>query len=125
MPPGYDENTDVIRGHPQSQTLTTHNISSLTISNTPNKTNKRSLSGNVSESPAKLLKVESCINDVSQQFQETQFVNTTTDTRGFDNYTENRISNWMPATSSSNCGKSSEVEPILELDSEDIGWVGR
>ena len=100
-------------------------ISSLTISTTPSKTNKRSLSGNVSESPAKLLKVESCINDVSQQFQETQFVNTTTDTRGFDNYTENRISNWMPATSSSNCGKSSEVEPILGLDSEDIGWVGR
>ena len=48
MPPGYDENTDVIRGRPHSQTQNTHNISSLTISNTLDKTNKRSLSGNVS-----------------------------------------------------------------------------
>jgi hypothetical protein len=36
-PPGYDENTDVIRGHPHSQILNTHNISSLTISNNQKK----------------------------------------------------------------------------------------
>ena len=128
MPPGYDENTDVIRGHPHSQTLNPHSILSLTISNTPNKPNKRSLSGNISESPAKLFKKELCINDVSQQsqeFQEKPFVNTTTDSRGFNNYTENMISNWMPATSSTNDGVSSEVEPILGLDSDDISLVGR
>ena len=123
MPPGFVENTDVIRGHPHSQMLNTHNISSLTISNTPNKRNKRSLSGNVSGNPAKLFKMESHINDVSQHFQETEFVNTTTDARDNNNYTQNMISNWIPAISITNDGKSSEVEPILGLESEDIGLV--
>ena len=113
----------MIRGHPHSQMLNTHDISSLTISNTPNKRNKRSLSGNVSESPAKLFKMESHINDVSQHFQEKEFVNTTTDARDSNYYKQNMISNWIPAISATNDGESSEVEPILGLKSEDIGLV--
>ena len=110
----------MIRGHPHSQILNTHNISSLTISNNPKKNKKCSLLGNVSESPAKLFKIESQINDVSQHFQEKQFVNTITDARDSNTYTQNIISNWIPAISATNYGESSEVEPILGLESEDI-----
>ena len=50
-------------------------------------------------------------------------MNTTTDARDINNYKQNMIYNWIPAISATNDGESSEVEPILGLESEDIGLV--
>ena len=58
--------------------------------------------------------MEEHINDASQHFQERLFVNTTTDARDNNNYTQNMIYNWIPKISATNDGDSSEVDQFWD-----------